>query len=82
MRTGIHFANLATSPRLQRLLAILREYPGGLTTREIVHRANIMAVNSAVCELRKQGFAITCQMFGRTKQGSSVFLYRLTEATP
>ena len=82
MRTGIHYANLATSPRLQRLLAILREYPGGLTTRQIVNRARIMAVPSAVCELRKQGFAITCKISGRTSEGSSVFRYTLTEATP
>ncbi|MDQ2999859.1 MAG: hypothetical protein M3Y08_01160 [Fibrobacterota bacterium] len=83
MRPGIHYANLAKSPRLQRLLAYLRVCGSqGATTREIIDGADICAVNSAVCELKKQGFAIVCQMEGRTVSGSSVFRYKLTEATP
>lgn len=81
-RTGsIHFARLEKSPRLQRLLAFLRDCgQAGATTREIIDGADVCAVNSAVCELNRQGFKITCVMEGRTYEGSSVFRYRLAEA--
>lgn len=60
----IHYAKLDNSPRLQRLLHMLsdkREY----TTRDIVHGAEICAVNTAICELRRNlepfGMTVKCR---------------------
>jgi hypothetical protein len=79
MKTGIiHFAKIEKSPRLRRLLAYLLECgENGATTREINNDASIMAVSTAVAELRLNGFVIDCHFQGRTVQGSSVFRYVL-----
>lgn len=54
----MHAANLQ-SPRLQRVLNALR---GGtrMTTRAIVRKANVVAVNAVVAELREHGAEIIC----------------------
>lgn len=52
-------ARLATSPRLQRVLALLQDGQRH-TTRDIVRRARVCAVNSCVAELRDNGFRIAC----------------------
>jgi hypothetical protein len=54
----IHAATLM-SPRLRRVLAVLA---GGKprTTRDIVRKAGVMAVNACVAELRELGAEITC----------------------
>lgn len=54
----MHAAPL-TSPRLQRVLAVLRDGKPH-TTRDIVRRARVMAVNACVSELRHHGAEITC----------------------
>lgn len=78
MRTGLHFAALAKSPRLQRLLAYLQaQGDRGATTLDIVTGADVMAVNSAVSELRKNGYPVTCVFEGRNVRESSVFRYTL-----
>lgn len=74
-QTGIHYAKLANSPRLQRLYALLMngtEY----TTLEIMQKAKICAVNSAITELRRNGFDIDCKMVAR-----GVYSYQLKGAT-
>ena len=63
-------ARLQTSDRLQRVARLLeggREY----STSEIVQYANVCAVNSAIAELRANGFDIACR-----RQGD-VWFYRL-----
>ncbi len=76
-RTGsIHYADINKSPRLQRVLfALVEAGDDGLTTREIIERANVCAVNSAICELNRNGYKVTCKNEGRTVQGSNVFRY-------
>lgn len=57
-------AKLDRSDRLQRVATLLengQEY----STMEIVIQANVMAVNSAVAELRQNGMDIHCQRRGR-----------------
>lgn len=73
MRTGrIHYATLANSARLQRLLAFLKERGAqGATTLEIVHGAQVCAVNSAAAELRRNGIDVECHAEGRN------FRYRI-----
>lgn len=54
----IKAAGLA-SPRLQRVLALLSDGKPH-TTRDIVRRARVMAVNACISELRQLGAEITC----------------------
>lgn len=64
MEGTIHYAKLSTSPRLQRLHALLkdgREY----TTLEIMQSAKICAVSASITELRRNGFDIDCKMVAR-----------------
>lgn len=54
----MHAATL-TSPRLQRVLKLMadgRPY----TTRQIVRRAHVIAVNAIISELRQNGAEISC----------------------
>lgn len=75
----MHSARLGRSPRLQRVLAALRAADGGeMSTREIVERANVVAVNSCACELRDNGFDIPCRQV-RGPDGGRQWLYRLVE---
>jgi len=56
-------ARLDKSERLQRVLRVLadgREH----STSEIVHGAQVCAVNSIVAELRSNGFRIGCRRVG------------------
>jgi len=72
-RTGrMHAARLEHSPRLQRVLAVLQEARGTkLSTRDIIERAQVCAVNSCIDELRENGHDVRCQ------RGRSVWLYWL-----
>jgi hypothetical protein len=59
----MHAARIEASERLQRVLAVLsdgREH----TTYEIVHAAQVCAVNSIVAELRANGYRVGCQRRG------------------
>ena len=60
----MHAAAL-TSPRLQRVLRLLSDGRPH-TTRDIVRKAQVMAVNTCISELRFHGAEITCnqQMVG------------------
>jgi len=60
----MHAARL-TSPRLQRVLRLLGDGRAH-TTRQIVRRAQVCAVNAIIAELRQHGAEITCE---RRKQG-------------
>lgn len=60
----MHAASPERSERLQRALEVLsdgREH----TTRDLVRRAHICAVNSVVAELRQNGYRIVCRQRGR-----------------
>jgi hypothetical protein len=56
----IHYARLRGSPRQQRTLGVLCD-GGEHSTRELIERAAVCAVNSIVCELRAQGIPIACR---------------------
>lgn len=78
-------ARLASSPRLRRTLDVLeraRTADGGgwLTTRQLVRRASICAVNSVVAELRDNGCTILCRV-ETDATGRRRWRYRL-EAAP
>lgn len=59
----IHFARLENSPRLKRLLKFLKDHKPH-STLAIVKGAKICAVNSAVDELRENGYDIPCTRKG------------------
>lgn len=57
----MHHARLAASPRLQRTLRALQAAGRPLTTRALMRRARICAVNAVIAELRENGAAIDCE---------------------
>lgn len=71
----MHAASL-TSARLQRVLGLLRDGRPH-TTREIVRKARVMAVNACVSELRQHGAEIDCR---RTRiNGAWRYYYTMTK---
>ncbi len=69
-------ANLHTSDRLQRVLAVLRSgEKDAYTTMDIVRLAAVCAVNSVISELRANGIAIDCRR--AKKHDPAVWQYRL-----
>jgi len=71
----MHAAPL-TSPRLQRVLAVLGDGRSH-TTRDIVRRGRVMAVNACVAELREHGAEIICT--ARIIGGRRRFFYLMTK---
>jgi len=73
---SIHAAPL-TSPRLRRVLQLLVDGKPR-TTREIVRKARVVAVNACISELRVHGAEISC-----VKQATPYgwrFYYTMTKA--
>jgi len=56
-------ANLESSKRLQRVHNVLMD---GMkhTTRDLIRKAKVCAVNSIISELRENGMQIDCQRVG------------------
>ncbi len=76
MRTTSHAANVENSPRLQRVLAVLNDCQEH-TTYEILHQAQVCAVNSIIHELRRNGYAIP-----KAKRHNGRFHYQLVRKSP
>lgn len=57
-------ARLAHSPRLDRVFRLLLDGKPH-STRDVIRRANVCAVNSIVAELRDNGIAIGCSRIGK-----------------
>jgi hypothetical protein len=51
-------ADADKSPRLQKMLQILKFHPSGLTTLELQSWTNSCAVHSDISELRQNGYRI------------------------
>lgn len=66
-----------SSPRLQRVLALLADGRPH-TTRDIVRKAKVMAVNACISELRHHGAEITCTQ--QVIKDQRRFLYTMTKA--
>lgn len=56
----MNYAKLENSPRLQRVARVLHRHKRPLTTLDIINKAGICAVNSAISELRGNGIDIKC----------------------
>ena len=66
----MHNARLSKSPRLQRTFNVLLDGKFH-TTRDLIRKAKICAVNSVVAELRENGLNIDC------KREGNLWRYRL-----
>ena len=66
-----------TSPRLQRVLKLLSDGKPH-TTRDIVRKARVMAVNACVSELRHHGAEIVCTQ--QVVNDQRRFFYTMTKA--
>lgn len=66
-----HAANIDKSARLNRVLGVLGTGEWK-STRQIVHEADVCAVNSCVSEIRANGIAVECRCIGQGR-----FEYRL-----
>lgn len=66
-----------TSPRLQRALKLLSDGRPH-TTREVVRKANVMAVNAVMSELRHHGAEIVCTQ--QVVNDQRRFFYTMTKA--
>ena len=73
----MHAARLGASSRLQRIANLLSDGEEH-STREIVLKCNVCAVNSAVSELRANGLNIVCRQ-RPSRNGSHHFTYQLLE---
>lgn len=60
-------AKLSKSTRLRRVMRVLRR-GGAYTTRDIIRKANVCAVNSIIAELRQNGYRIGCRRVGMNWQ--------------
>lgn len=69
-------ATLATSPRLRRVFRVLKDGEEH-TTREVIRRARVCAVNSCIAELRANGARIDCRQ--EVVGGVRRWLYRMVD---
>lgn len=70
----IHYAKVENSPRLQRILRVLAD-GAEHSTRNIITDANVCAVNTAISELRRNGYTIAAKSKG-IRDGSHVYTYQ------
>lgn len=59
----MNYAHLSKSPRLQRVLKLLKGRKA-YSTMQIIKKANVCAVSAIASELRAQGYLISCQRTG------------------
>lgn len=72
----MHAARLNSSPRLKRVLEVLRDGREH-STMEIVMQARVMAVSACVAELRQNGAEIACEQ--RSEEGGRRWYYTMTK---
>ena len=74
----MHAAKLATSPRLQRVLAYLRGVGSrGATSMELATACQVVAPSTYISELRANGIAVDCVMEHVGKNGTRVYRFFL-----
>ena len=80
-RVSMHYAKLASSPRLQRVHAFLSD---GLehSTLELALGARIVNPGTYVSELRAQGAVVECRQTRSEFRGERVWLYKMVTPVP
>lgn len=66
----MHYAKIENSERLQRALKLLKK-GGRYTTRQIIRKAHVCAVNSVIDEIRENGYNVPC------KREKNIWYYEL-----
>lgn len=76
----MHAAKLEKSPRLQGILAFLRERGArGATGWEILEKFQVMNPGTEVSALRQNGIQVDCKQERVTETGRKVYRYTLVE---
>ena len=78
LKSRAHAADLATSPRLQRVYDLLKR-GGEWSTREIIEAADVCCPNTVVFELRENGINVQCTRHKR-KGKSALYKYSIPGA--
>ena len=73
----MHAARLSASPRLQRVLRVLRDGRAH-STLELVMGAQVMAVSACIAELRAHGAVIHCEQRA-SERGERRWFYTMTK---
>jgi hypothetical protein len=70
----IHAAKLEKSPRLQRFLAVLKQHPDGISTRDVQFAADVCNAHSCAAELNApiNNIPVDCE-----RRADGYFYYRL-----
>jgi hypothetical protein len=73
-----HYAKIAKSKRLQKLLAYLkRQGKYGATTLSLADELKSTAISTDCSELRRNGYDVKCSYIRTTGEGRRVHLYTL-----
>ncbi len=75
-RKTFHWANIATSERLQRVLKFMSDGQWH-STRDIIYGANVCAVNAAMPELKMNGYDYEIRRETDEETGLTICPYRL-----
>lgn len=59
----MHFANLESSDRLQRVLEVLKR-GGKFSTMDLIRGSGYCAINSIISEIRANGISVDCKREG------------------
>ena len=80
---SFHAANVEKSTRLQRVLRTLKEAGRtGVSSRDLMLKANVVAPGTCVSELRKSGYVVDCDLLVVYKDGAKVYKYTLLGRNP
>ena len=80
MKTGMHFGDVDSCPRLKSILGLLMSRGlAGATTLEIHEISGSMAPSTDVSAIRHQGYVIDCKYERRTDEGKKVYRYALIQ---
>jgi hypothetical protein len=73
----MHAATLKNSSRLQAVHSLLLDGQEH-STRDIIKRTGMCAINSIISELRENKIRIDCRYVGETENGNSEYAYKLS----
>lgn len=80
---SFHAANVDHSSRLQRVLRVLHEAgTSGVTSRDLMLKANVVAPGTCISELRRSRYVIDCDLKSIYEDGTKVYSYKLLGRLP
>lgn len=80
---SFHAATIEKSKRLQRVLRVLSEAgSNGVTSRDLMLKANVVAPGTCISELRRSRYVIDCDLKSIFADGTKVYSYKLLGRLP